>query len=544
MAGSSPVARLVRTFLDSKLTGLLIAASTLFGIGALLATPREENPRITVPTAIVSTDVLGRSRDEIQRLVTLPLERLVGQIANIDHVYTSSSDGNSTITIRYKVGTDTNQAYVDLYTRLLGNRAILPADAAAPVVSRIDIDDVPIAVLTLSSHAASDATLRAAAYRLSDALDPIEGIGTLTLYGGRLPAVNVILDPRKMQGYGVSFGGIETALAAVGERDAGYASDHITRESIRAGSPFANAADIARATVGVRDGASIALGEIATVTRGYERRESYAWYSKRGDGRDVPAVSVAIAKRSDANAVSVADAVLAASSAVALPAGMQLAVTRNDGAKANDAVNELLQRLIEAIAIVSVLLFFTLGWREAAIVALAIPITLFITLGTGMLLHQSINRITLFALILSLGLLVDDAIVVIENIHRRSATATSDVRTAIVDAVAEVGTPTILATLTVILAFVPMAFVTGLMGPYMRPIPINVPVAMLASLGVAFIVTPWAAKRFLRPKAHGDARPMSVRDPQLYQWTWSSDAGPKLPGAPTTGLSRGSAAGR
>lgn len=507
MAGSSPVARLVRTFLDSKLTGLLIAASTLFGIGALLATPREENPRITVPTAIVSTDVLGRSRDEIQRLVTLPLERLVGQIANIDHVYTSSSDGNSTITIRYKVGTDTNQAYVDLYTRLLGNRAILPADAAAPVVSRIDIDDVPIAVLTLSSHAASDATLRAAAYRLSDALDPIEGIGTLTLYGGRLPAVNVILDPRKMQGYGVSFGGIETALAAVGERDAGYASDHVTRESIRAGSPFANAADIARATVGVRDGASIALGEIATVTRGYERRESYAWYSKRGDGRDVPAVSVAIAKRSDANAVSVADAVLAASSAVALPAGMQLAVTRNDGAKANDAVNELLQRLIEAIAIVSVLLFFTLGWREAAIVALAIPITLFITLGTGMLLHQSINRITLFALILSLGLLVDDAIVVIENIHRRSATATSDVRTAIVDAVAEVGTPTILATLTVILAFVPMAFVTGLMGPYMRPIPINVPVAMLASLGVAFIVTPWAAKRFLRPKAHGDARP-------------------------------------
>ncbi len=507
MAGSSPVARLVRTFLDSKLTVLLIAASTLFGIGALLATPREENPRITVPTAIVSTDATGRSRDEIARLVTLPLERLIGQIANIDHVYTSSSDGNSTITIRYKVGTDTNQAYVDLYTRLLGNRAILPTDAAAPVVSRLDIDDVPIAVLTLSSHVSSDAALRAAAYRLSDALDPIAGIGSLTLYGGRLPAVNVVLDPRKMQGYGVGFGSIETALSDVGERDAGYTSNGRSRESIRAGSPFYDAGDIARATVGVRDGTSIALGEIAIVTRGYERRESYSWYSQRGEASDAAAVSIAIAKRSDANAVAVADAVLAASSNVTLPSDMQLDVTRNDGAKANDAVNELLQRLIEAIAIVSVLLFFTLGWREAAIVALAIPITLFITLGTGMLLHQSINRITLFALILSLGLLVDDAIVVIENIHRRSATATSDLRAAIVDAVEEVGMPTILATLTVIFAFIPMAFVTGLMGPYMRPIPINVPIAMLASLGVAFIVTPWAAKRFLRPKPHDAPRP-------------------------------------
>ncbi|BDE05640.1 multidrug transporter AcrB [Vulcanimicrobium alpinum] len=493
-----PLARIVRAFLDAKLTAVLVAAVVAGGVLALAVTPREENPRINVPTAIVTTDAQGRSRDEIARLVTVPLERVIGQIGDVEHLYANSQDGRSTITVRYRVGTDPTAAYVDLYTRLLGNRSALPPDAQTPVVSRIDVDDVPVVVLTLASATYDDGALRDLAYRLSDALAPLPGVGTLTLYGGRGRIVNVTIDPARLAGYGVGFAQIDAALRGNAEQPAGYVGDGTSRIDVRAGAPLASVADVANATVGVRAGVPIALGAIATVAPALAPRETYATYSERGAVRDERAVSIAIAKRSGTNVVQVASAVLTATRAFALPAGVRLAVTRNDGAKANAAVNELFQRLLEAIGIVSLLLLVALGWREAAVVAMAIPLTLFITLGVATLAHQTINRITLFALILSLGLLVDDAIVVIENIHRHARAGSRERRELVVSAVAQVASPTILATLTVILAFLPMAFVTGLMGPYMRPIPLDVPIAMLASLAIALVVTPWAAVRILR----------------------------------------------
>jgi multidrug efflux pump subunit AcrB len=510
------LARTVRAFLDAKITLILVIAATLFGLVAISFTPREENPRITVPTAIVTTDAPGRTRDEVARLITLPLERVIGQIADVEHVYATSQDGRSTITVRYRVGTDTTQAYVDLYTRLLGNRGAIPADAAAPVVSRIDVDDVPVVVLTLSSASYDDTALRDVAYRLSDALAPLPGVGTLTLYGGRTRNVNVVIDPQRLHAYGVGFADIDAALRSSAEQPAGYVTDGLSRLEMRAGAPFRSAQDVAGAAVAVHSGVPVLLGEVARVAPGVAPRETYTWYSRRDGPTRRDAVSIAVAKRSGTNVVTVASAVLGASHAFTLPAGVTLDVTRNDGEKANAAVNELFQRLMEGIAIVSLLLLVTLGWREAAVVALAIPLTLFITLGVAMLAHQTINRITLFALILSLGLLVDDAIVVIENIHRQMRQGNGDRRSIVASAVAQVASPTILATLTVILAFLPMAFVTGLMGPYMRPIPLDVPVAMLASLAVAIIVTPWAALRFLRSR-HGARNGSPARWQRFYR---------------------------
>ena len=493
-----PIARVVRGFLDAKITAVLVVATTLVGLLAIAITPREENPRITVPTAIVTTNDQGRSRAEIEQLVTVPLERVIGQIAGVEHVYATSQDGRSTITVRYRVGTDTTQAYVDLYTRLLGNRNVIPTDASDPLVTRIDVDDVPVVVLTLASSSLDEAVLRDLAYRMSDAIAPLPGVGGMTLYGGRNRAVSVVLDPQRLRGFGIGFSELDAALRTNAEQPAGYVTDGTTRIDLRAGQPFHSANDVGRAIVAMREGVPIELREVASVRAGFAARESYAWYSVPGGPVGQNAVSIAVAKRSGANVVQVAGAVLSAANAFSLPASASLTVTRDDGAKANDAVNELLRRLLEAIAIVSILLVLTLGWREASVVALAIPLTLFITLGAAMLMHQTINRITLFALILSLGILVDDAIVVIENIHRQLRGSVGDRRTIIAAAVGQVASPTILATLTVILAFLPMAFVTGLMGPYMRPIPFDVPIAMLASLAVAIIVTPWAALRLVR----------------------------------------------
>jgi multidrug efflux pump subunit AcrB len=360
-------------------------------------------------------------------------------------------------------------------------------------------------VLTLASRSLDEASLRDLAYRLSDRLAPLPGVGALSLFGGRTRTVNVDIDPRRLRAYGLGFTDLDAVLRSSGDQAAGYAADGLTRVDVRAGAPFRSAADVAHATVAVRAGAPIAVGDVADVRAGFAPRESYSWYSRSGGMRDADAVSIAVAKTSGTNVVRVAAAVIDAAHAFPLPAGVELDVTRNDGAKADVAVNELFRRLLEAIAIVSVLLLLTLGWREAAVVALAIPLTLFITLGVAMLAHQTINRITLFALILSLGLLVDDAIVVIENIHRQLERGSGDRRAIVAGAVAQVASPTILATFTVILAFLPMAFVGGLMGPYMRPIPLDVPVAMLASLAVAIVVTPWAALRVLRPAGDGRA---------------------------------------
>lgn len=496
MPAGTAIERLVRFFLDAKLTVVLVLVAAVFGLVAFIATPREENPHIEVPYAVVTTTYDGHSREETERLVTVPLERALEQIPSVEHRYETTSTGRSVITVRYRVGTQADVAFVDLTTRLTNVQSSLPAGAGVPAVQRLDVDDVPVVVLTLASRDPDDVRLRALAQQVADRVAPVSGVGAVTLYGGRAPVGRVDVVPERLAALGLSLGTIADTLGHTDmTRDAGFTSDGQRRDEIRVGAPLNTIADLSNAVLPVGGNATVRLRDLATVHSGAASRTSYHEYATRG-GDVQTAVSIAVAKRPGYNVATVAAAVIAAAHAVLLPADVSLHVTRNDGAKAAAAVNGLFERLAEAIVIVSILLLIALGWREALVVALTIPLTLSITLAAAMLLHQTINRITLFALILALGLLVDDAIVVIENIHRMHG-ADRDRRTSIVRAVAQVASPTILATVTVVLAFLPMGFVTGLMGPYMRPIPVDVPIAMVASLAVALIVTPWAAYRFI-----------------------------------------------
>jgi len=499
-------ARIAAAFLRSKLTPALVVAMSLWGIFAILATPRQENPQITMPSATVVTRFPGASPAEVRRLVTEPGERVLQSVPNVEHVYAISERDVSIMTVLFHVGDDPTKAFVDLYDHVNAHLDLLPPGAELPRITPLAVDDIPIVVLTLHGARYDSGRLYTAAERLVDALRPIDGAAAIDTYGGRPRQVDVILDPVKLAAYGLSPAVIGRALAATNVvQPAGPLRDAATRLRVDAGMPYRSADDVARQIVAVRAGQTVALGQVAEVTPGLADLENRT----RFGSRDVPtedAVSIAIAKRPGTNAVAVADRILAAARATALPPGIVLDVTRDDGEKANLAVNELIRRLIEAIGIV-VLLLLVLGWRQAIVVATAIPLTLFVTLGVGMLTHQSINRITLFALILALGLLVDDAIVLVENIHRHYARDPGAPREeATLRAVAEVGSPTALATLTVVLSFLPMLFVTGMMGPYMRPIPLNVPVAMAASLFIAFAITPWATYHLLRTQRMRRAR--------------------------------------
>ena len=502
--------RIAAYFLQSKLTPVIVIAICAWGLIAIVFTPRQENPQITMPAATIVTQYPGTSAAEVQKVVTERAEGVLQEIPGIEHVYTISNQNASIITVLFHVGDDPTTSFVDLYDQISAHASDLPQGASQPQITPLSVDDIPIVVLTLHGKRYDRGQLDDAAQRVIATLRPIPGISTVEEYGGLPRQVNVTLDPARLAAFGLAPATIAQALGATNLTSAvGTVRDATTELSIHAGTAYTTVDQVAAQIVGVSDGQPIALHQIASVALGRRAAESDTRFA-RGGSTSESAVSIAIAKKGGTNAVAIADAVLDKLKTVALPPGVAVTVTRNYGEKANDAVNELIQRLIEAIVIV-VILLLTLGWREALVVATAIPLTLFVTLGVGMLTGQTVNRITLFALILALGLLVDDAIVLVENIHRHYAMDTGKSKAdATISAVREIGSPTALATLTVMLSFLPMLFVTGMMGPYMRPIPINVPIAMIASLGIAFAITPWATFALLRnqkPKGtHGIAR--------------------------------------
>ena len=508
--------RIAAYFLTSKLTPAIVIAICAWGLIAILVTPRQENPQITMPAATIVTQYPGASAAEVQKLVTERGERVLQEIPGIEHIYAISNQNASIVTVLFHVGDDPTKSFVDLYDQVFAHLNELPPGAAQPQITPLSVDDIPIVVLTLHAKRYDRGQLYDAAQRIINAVRPIAGISTVDQYGGLPRQVNVTLDPVRLAAFGLAPGSIAQALGATNLSQAvGSVRNATTELSIHAGTAYTTIDQVAAQIVGVSDGQPIALRQVADVALGRQAVESETRFALGGAaganaGASEPAVSLAIAKKAGTNAVGIADAVLRTLKTVVLPPGVTVTVTRNYGEKANDAVNELIQRLIEAIVII-VILLLTLGWREALVVATAIPLTLFITLGIGMLTGQSINRITLFALILALGLLVDDAIVLVENIHRHYAMDSGGSKAeATIRAVREIGGPTALATLTVMLSFLPMLFVTGMMGPYMRPIPINVPIAMIASLGIAFAITPWATYALLRNQQtkpqHGIAR--------------------------------------
>lgn len=504
--------RLGRSFLESKITPLMILALFMLGAMALFMTPREYNPQIVVPAANIMVAKPGASPEEIHNLVVKPLEALMNAQSGVDHTFGYATQDMGVVTVQFQVGQNQEDSLVKLYNQLMQNMDRIPPGAMEPVVKPINVDDVPILTLTLSSRVHDDQKLRDVGARLLEHLRNIDGVSFTQLAGGRPRAVNVWIDPQRLTAAHLSLDQVDRMLrganvsAPLGE----LVHDNQSRP-LRLSGFLGSAREVAEIVVGVSEGRPVYLKDIARVEDTGAEVEEASWIGFGGSDNTSPAVTLAIAKKAGENAVVVSEAVLAKLEQLkrqALPEGVDITITRDDGERADAAVNLLVEHLGIAIFTVVLLMWWFLGWREAGIVTMTIPLILFIVLAVGLMFGQTINRITLFALILALGLLVDDSIVVIENIHRHlhhGKEALKDFGRTLVCATNEIGNPTNVATLAVMLAFIPMAFVTGMMGPFMRPIPINVPVAMLASLFIAYSVVPWAARRVLLKKALREA---------------------------------------
>ena len=495
--------RLAAAFAHSKLTPLLMVASLLLGVWAVVALPREEEPQIIVPMVDVTVEMPGASPVEVEQRVTRPLEKLVWEIPGVEYLYSTSSAGRTTIIVRFLVGQDEEKALVRLNQKLAANAAAMPPGASPPLVQARSIDDVPVMALTLSGPRYDDTQVRRFAAQLHDTLKELSGIAEVNMIGGRARTVTVQLDPSALAARGVDALAVEQALAGANVRLSGNTVvSGNTAVQVESGDWPASVEALQHVVVGHSQGAPVWLRDVATVSDGAGEPTDYVrQHLKSGEAR--PAVTLSIAKRKGVNAIELTRAVRAkvdTARGYILPADLDVAFTRDYGQTAEQKSNELLWHMFLAVVSVSVLIWLVLGRRESLVVLTAIPVTLALTLFVFYLYGYTLNRITLFALIFSIGILVDDAIVVVENIvrHMRESGHDADVAAVAVRAVDEVGNPTILATLAVVAAILPMAFVGGLMGPYMRPIPVGAAAAMVFSLLVAFIVTPWSAIRLLR----------------------------------------------
>ncbi len=511
-ASLNSAGRLARAFISSKITALVMLALTLAGLGALAVTPREYNPQIVVPAANIIVAKPGAGPEEIHALVVKPLEAVMASMSGVDHTYGYATSDFGVVTVQFKVGEDQERSLVKMYNQLMQNLDRIPPGAMQPVVKPIDVDDVPILTLTLSSSTLDGSALRSVGEKILAHLRNVPGVSFTEVVGGAPRAVNVWISPAKLAAAGISLQQLEQVLqGSNAAAPVGHVVDANQVSPVRIDSFLGDARQVGDLLIGAPNGRPVYLKDVARVEDGPEQVDNMSHFAfgpaAKGapHGQELSAVTLSIAKKSGTNAVVVVDAVLRKLDVIkawALPQDVRVTVTRNDGRKANEAVNTLVEHLGVAIISVTLLLWFFLGWREAGIVTLTVPLTLFAVMIVDLIVGQTINRITLFALILSLGLLVDGAIVVIENIHRHlHHGAPGDFVDTVVTATNEIGNPTNMATLAVILAFVPMAFVTGMMGPFMRPIPINVPVAMIASLLLAYTVVPWAARVWLSKKA-------------------------------------------
>jgi len=493
---------LAAAFIESKLTPLVIAASILIGAGAVMLLPREEEPQIVVPMIDVFVEMPGASPREVERRVTTPMEKLLWEIPGVEYICSTSSAGGSMAVVRFKVGENEEDALVRLNEKLQANADRIPPGAIGPLVKPRSIDDVPVLAMTLSSARYDHFALRRIAAELQTEIKQVANVSEVTIIGGARRQLRVQIDPARLAAHGVSPSRVAAVLQQANQQSSSGTFASSDREVlVKTGGFLRDADDAKRIVIAAANGRPIYLGDVATIVDGPEEANDYVFASA---GESVqPAVTIAVAKRKGANATELTRLVeekVERLRGIIIPADVEVAVTRNYGETAAEKSNELLFHMLLAVLSVTLLIGFTLGWRESGIVAVAIPVTLALTLAVFQLFGYTLNRVTLFALIFSIGILVDDAIVVVENIvrhYRLPENRNRSLRQIAIDAVAEVGNPTILATFTVIAAILPMGFVRGLMGPYMRPIPVGASAAILFSLLIAFMVTPWAARRLL-----------------------------------------------
>ncbi len=494
---------LARRFQASKITPLLALTGMLMGFFAIAVTPREEEPQINVTFANIFVPYPGASAADVENVVAIPLEQVLAEIEGVKHTYSVSRPGMAVLTIQYEVGEDRTSAIVRLYNAVYSHQDWLPPDSGVlqPLIKPKGIDDVPTVTITLwtADEARGAHELQRVAHSLEAEIKRVPGTRDVYTIGGPDNVVHVELDPQRLAAYGLSLDALRMALQVSNvAKHAGSIVAGDRNVPVTAGEFLAGADDVAELVVGVIDGKAIYLDDVASVRAGPDQPEQYVRYG------EAPAVTLAIAKKPGTNAARVSREVIDRVDAlrgIVIPDGVEYAVTRDYGKTADDKAKKLIQKLAFATISVIFLILVTLGWREAVVVGSAVIITLMLTLFASWAWGFTINRVSLFALIFSIGILVDDAIVVVENIHRHMGMGNKTLLEAIPPAVDEVGGPTILATFTVIAALLPMAFVSGLMGPYMSPIPINASIGMLLSLGVALIITPWASQKLL-PETH------------------------------------------
>ena len=496
--------RLAQTFYRSQLTPLLALVGLLMGLFAALVTPREEEPQIDVTMANVFVPFYGADVADVESQVTNPMEQVLSEIDGVDHVYSMSRPGMSVLTVQFKVGVPRTEALVRLYNAIFSNQDWRPAGlGAGPVmVKPKSIDDVSVLNLTLWSKdpARGADELARVAHALETELQRVPGTRDIDTIGGPDRVVRVLLDPEKLAARNLSVSELRNALLMT--NNATQAGALIGADGyipVQAGQFFSSGRELAELVVGVTNGKPVYLQDVATIEDGSADNSHYVTYAD-GAHAASPAVTLAIGKKPGQNAVDITREILdrlQTLKGTLIPADVEVSVTRNYGETANDKANTLIKKLVFATASVVLLVLFTIGWREAVVVGTAVILTLLVTLFASWAWGFTLNRVSLFALIFSIGILVDDAIVVVENIHRHMAMGDRSLAQAIPTAVDEVGGPTILATFTVIAALLPMAFVTGLMGPYMSPIPINASMGMFLSLIIAFTVTPWLSMKLL-----------------------------------------------
>ncbi len=519
--------RITRQFINSPVTPLLMMAFLAIGLLGLFFTPRQEDPKISVPMVDIFVQYPGASSKQVASLVTEPLSRIMSEIPGVRHVYSATRRGGSAVTVRFEVGEEMGPSIVKVHDKIQSNLDLMPPGVSMPLVKPVSIDDVPTVTVTLWSRDVDDGNLRTLAFDVLQHLEEVKNTGKGFVVGGRKEQIRIEVKPERLTGYGITMAEIaKTIRSANSEIPAGNIEAGNRSFTVYTGSFLTNAQEISRLVVGVRNGIPVYLRDVAFVYDGPEETKRYVTFvsgpsyeGKSGVANGEAAVTIAIAKKIGSNGVSVSKAILKQLDSLKgnlIPDNVNVEITRDYGKSADEKVNELLIALFEAAVAVSILCLLGLGLRAASVVIVIIPIVVLITIWAAWVIDYTIDRVSLFALVFSIGILVDDATVVVENIFRRWLAAGKTTLDIAIDAVREVGNPTILATLTIISAMLPMGFVSGMMGPYMRPIPVLGASAMFFSLIAAFIFAPWFSMR-VRPQLDA-LRKAEEREEKSREW--------------------------
>ncbi len=518
---SNLAGRLAAAFLDSKLTPLLMAGALGVGAWTLATMASEEEPQIIVPLADLYVPYPGASPDEVENRVLIPLENVLSGIEGVEYVYSHAQPGFGLVTVRYEVGRDMEESLVRLFSTLMKNADRMPPGVTLPLVKTVTIDDVPFLVATLRGEGQDPAQLRRLADEVRVELEALADVRDVVVTGGQPREIRVELRPEAMAGHGVDAALVAARLQAAGVRaDAGTFTRDGEVVRVVAGPFLRNADDVRSVVLDVRDGVLVQVGDVAEVVDGPAELDSYAFHTDAGAGWE-PLVALAVSKRPGADATALGRALEARLHELegrVVPGDVVVQITRNYGETAREKVVTLQEHLLMAVLAVGLVVALTMGWRSAVVVMMAVPVTFALTLFVYQVFGYTLNRVTLFALIFVTGIVIDDSIIVAENMERHFAMRDRPLRAAARAAVDEVGNPTILATLTVIAAVLPMLFVSGLMGPYMSPMPIGATVAMLFSLAVALIITPWLAFRLLKGShAHEEGEAYVLEKTRIYR---------------------------